>query len=274
MPCFATHPVFALCICVGVSLSVGIPPLHGTNPVDSNEGGLGSAEQKSCFLIGNSLTWDTVPSLMGEGVAWHVDCGKSLPYIFENPNNPCVKSSTLWTEALKSTRYDILCVQPHFGSTLDQDVQVIAKWLALQPDADLVIHTGWGRHAQFVVDYQSNHDDGRMIHTTDYFARLVKALSRRFPDRNITTTGAIEVLYQISRDIEAKQAPFEEFADIYRDDIHLQQKSGRYLVHNLMRVALGLPRSDQGFQIEPGHKEYFDAKIDQFVASRHPPERK
>jgi len=33
----------------------------------------------SCYLIGNSLTWDTVPPLLSGDVQWHVDCGVNLP---------------------------------------------------------------------------------------------------------------------------------------------------------------------------------------------------
>ena len=40
--------------------------------------GLHADELNSVFLIGNSLTWDTVPSQLGPEVKWHVDCGKSL----------------------------------------------------------------------------------------------------------------------------------------------------------------------------------------------------
>src|SRR5690606_39121687 len=55
---------------------------------------------KSYYLIGNSLTWDTSPSLLDGDVQWHVDCGKSLPYIMAHPEMPCVKTSTLWPQAL------------------------------------------------------------------------------------------------------------------------------------------------------------------------------
>ena len=41
----------------------------------------------SYYLIGNSLTWDTVPSKLDGDVQWHVDCGKSLPFIYENPGS-------------------------------------------------------------------------------------------------------------------------------------------------------------------------------------------
>lgn len=38
------------------------------------------------YLIGNSLTWDTVPQRLDGEVQWHVDCGVSLPHIFATPD--------------------------------------------------------------------------------------------------------------------------------------------------------------------------------------------
>ena len=49
-------------------------------------------DTRSYYLIGNSLTWDTVPAWMDGDVQWHVDCGKSLPFIHANPDEPCVKT--------------------------------------------------------------------------------------------------------------------------------------------------------------------------------------
>jgi hypothetical protein len=92
---------------------------------------------KSYYLIGNSLTWDTVPSLLDGDVQWHVDCGKSLPYIYAHPEMPCVKNSTLWPQALKEKQYDLISVQPHYGSTLAEDADTISKWVEMQPKARL-----------------------------------------------------------------------------------------------------------------------------------------
>ena len=94
-------------------------------------------KKQSVYLIGNSLTWDTVPGKLDGNVQWHVDCGKSLPFIFENPGKPCVKSSKLWTKALKEKQYDILSIQSHYGTTLKNDVETISKWMAMQPAACL-----------------------------------------------------------------------------------------------------------------------------------------
>ena len=85
-------------------------------------------ETHSFYLIGNSLTQDTLPSLLDGDVQWHVDCGKSLPFIYENPGQPCVKNSTLWPEALKAKQYNVISVQVHYGSNLDSDAAVIVEW--------------------------------------------------------------------------------------------------------------------------------------------------
>jgi hypothetical protein len=100
-----------------------------------------------------------------------------------------------------------------------------------------------------------------MIHAPDYFHLLKERLQKQFPDRQITLTYAIQVLDEIWHDIQSSQAPFQSFAELYRDEIHLTTQSGRYLAHNLMRSALGQPISDQGFQIDAVQKAYFDKKI-------------
>src|SRR5437764_2889815 len=104
--------------------------------------------QPRVYLIGNSLTWDTVPERLAGDVQWHVDCGVPLPVIFAKPDKPCVTSSTPWPKALKENQYDVVAVQPHYGSTLAQDVETISIWMKLQPKAVFVIHSGWAWHAQ------------------------------------------------------------------------------------------------------------------------------
>ena len=85
------------------------------------------------YLVGNSLTWDTVPSRLDGDAQWHVDCGKSLPYIVEHLEEPCVKTSTLWPAALKEKQYDVISLQVHYGSTLAQDVAAISQLIKNQP---------------------------------------------------------------------------------------------------------------------------------------------
>lgn len=213
------------------------------------------------FLIGNSLTWDTLPGLLDGDVQWHVDCGKNLQYIFDNPANPCVKTSTLWTEALKNKQYDILCVQPFSGTTIEQDLHVISTWLALQPTATIVIHTGWNRADDFEQAYHATDEVNRMTHSPSYFQTLQTRLQTQHPERTIRLTAALDVLDAIWHDIEQSRAPFQSFGELYRDDIHMTTQVGRYLMHNVMRMALQQPLSEQGFQLESAQKAYFDQRL-------------
>lgn len=251
--CFATHMwMFTAC-------------LFGPNQSTDDSQVLRSDPPQSVFMIGNSLTWDTRPPLLGDGVQWHVDCGKNLKYIFENPSAPCVKSSVLWTEALESNEYDVLCVQPHFGTTLAQDVEVISKWLEMQPQAALLIHTGWNRSEDFEAVYHAVIDHERMAHNPAYFQALEEELHKKYPQRTISSTHAMDVLDAVLQDIASGQAPFKQFDELYRDAIHLQNHTGRYLMHNVMRQALGRETSDQGFEVDATAKKYLDQKIAEFA---------
>ncbi len=213
------------------------------------------------FLIGNSLTWDTLPGLLKGDVQWHVDCGKNLKTIYDHPNNPCVKTSTLWPAAFAAKQYDILCVQPHFGTSLDQDVDVISNWLKLQPQARLVIHTGWNRSADFEAAYHARTEGLEMVHALKYFENLTAKLSEKNPRLSIRSTQAIRVLDEIWHDIEHSRAPFTSFEQLYRDNIHMTTQIGRYLMHNLMRIAVDQPLSSQGFELEEPIKSYLDSKL-------------
>ena len=215
------------------------------------------------YTIGNSMTWDTIPSLLdgsSEGkVHWHVDCGKNLIYIFKNSENPCIKSSTIWTEAMKNNQYDFVVVQPYGNfDNLEQEVNVISQWMEMQPNATFIIHTGWSRHKEHEKAY---HNGQR---SPEYFSTIKTKLNSLHPGRSITTTKAVDILDLIYHDIENGNAPFEQFSDLYRDELHMTLTAGRYLMHNVMRTALNQPLSDQGFSdvdVPPELKNYLNQKI-------------
>lgn len=217
----------------------------------------------SYYLIGNSLTWDTLPPKLDGKVAYHVDCGKSLKFIYENPKAPCVKTSTLWPEALKKNQYDFVVVQPHYGTTLKEDTAVISKWMEMQPKAAIVIHTGWARQISREKEYAADSAEGPMTHSTTYFKALIEALQKKHPKRSITQTHAIELLQRIADDIQAKRAPFSELAELHRDAIHMKHDTGRYLMHNAMRNALHQDRTDKGFEkMDEDIKRYLNKVLD------------
>lgn len=218
--------------------------------------------KKSCYLIGNSLTWDTVPAWMDGDVQWHVDCGKSLPFIHDNPQEPCVKSSTLWPKALAEKQYDVISVQTHYGANMAQDVDVISNWVEMQPRAIFVIHTGWAHHEKRAQEYGKKDFLGTMQHIPAYINALLSTLKNKYPDREFRQTHAIDLLAKIAADIKAGKSPFKSVSDIHRDAIHVKLDSGRYLMHNCMRHALGQPRSAEHYaKLDPKVKAYLDTVL-------------
>ena len=227
-----------------------------------------------CYLIGNSLTWDTVPGRMGSRVQWHVDCGVPLTAIFANPDKPCVKESRIWTEALRDEKYDVVSVQPHYGTTLAQDVEVIDRWMKMQPSAVFVIHSGWAYHEKRADEFASYAQPSQMTHSPGYLRALVAELRRLHPGRKLRQTFAQNLLAVIADDIAAGRAPIKDLAELYRDGIHLTHSHGKYLAHNAMRHALGLPPSAQGFDnLDPAQQRYLDRVLSLLKVSREDRER-
>ncbi len=223
-----------------------------------------SPAKASYYLIGNSLTWDTVPSLLSGDVQWHVDCGTHLRHVYNNPGKPCVTNSTLWPTALRDKQYDVISVQPHYGSTLAQDVETIGAWMKLQPKAVFVIHSGWAKQVLRADEFASYNVPDAMVHSPAYFRALLAELRRQHPGRELRQTFAQNLLAQIAEDIAAGKAPIKQLVDLYRDDIHLKPDSGKYLMHNAMRLALGQPPSATGFEkAEPAMKQYLDGVLAQ-----------
>lgn len=217
------------------------------------------AKPKSYFLIGNSLTWDTSPSLLDGDVQWHVDCGVNLQHIYAHPEKPCVKTSTLWPKALAEKQYDVISVQPHYGSTVAQDVETISAWMKLQPKAVFVIHSGWAFHAKREAEFDAYAAPVQMEHSPAYFRALIAELKKAHPGREIRQTFAQTLLAKIGDDVADSVAPIKDVKELYRDDIHLTHGTGKYLAHNAMRRALGQAPSAKGFEkIDPKVKEYLD----------------
>ncbi len=209
------------------------------------------------FTMGNSLTWDTVPSFLDGNVQWHVYCNRNLQYIFDNPEGHCVDTSTPWTTALVDNQYDWLVLQPFDGTTLDQDATLISHWMGMQPTARIVLHTGWAGHANFNSVYNSGNPDDTMRQSPEYFEDLIAELQLRNPGREITSDWTINYLHQIYLDIQNGVGPFTSLSQLYRDPIHMNTY-GHYLTHNTVRKAIGQPFSSEGFAISGEIKTYLD----------------
>jgi hypothetical protein len=87
------------------------------------------------FVLGSSFSWDGRPPLLRGSNAWHIDCGRTLQYIWDQPASPCESSSSPWTGALAIGSYDFISFQPVPGtdSTREADVAAISAWMAMQP---------------------------------------------------------------------------------------------------------------------------------------------
>ncbi len=228
-------------------------------------GSVVSAEEGSVFLLGNSLTWDTVPAKLDGDVQWHVDCGKSLPYMVGNPDDPCVKSSTLWPKALQEKQYDVISIQVHYGSTLKEDTAAVLKLIENQPNARVVIHTGWARSIERAEEWSNSNDtfSATMKHHRNYFDALLNNLRGSRPKQEFSRSYAMDLLQVVAADIQSGEARVESVNELYRDAIHMNVVTGRYLMHNAMRHAIGQPRSASGFeQLNSEIKVYLDRVLD------------
>lgn len=197
---------------------------------------LSTALAETVFTIGNSLTWDTSPPNL-DNSQWHIFCNKNLRFIADNPTGHCINTSVLWTDALANQQFDYVTVQPFSGTTLQDDVSVISQWMAMQPDAQFVLHTGWGSSATHGMQWHSQPSNLSVFSpTAAYFDTLESAIEQQ-TGREVHQTAAGDVLASIAADIANGSSPFDSLGDLYRDSIHMNSEGG-YLMRNLMRLGV------------------------------------
>ena len=99
------------------------------------------------YVLGSSYSADALPAGLDGTPAWHLGCSYPLLWHWNNPDNPCVASSTIWPVALAATPYDAISYQPvpmpHPSVTLQSDLDSVTAWMALQPLSTTVIHPTW-----------------------------------------------------------------------------------------------------------------------------------
>lgn len=217
------------------------------------------------FSIGNSLTWDTKPALLGDA-AWHIADGANLKDIYNNPSGYDNAQSTQWDVALQNNTYDYLTIQPFRGTTLAEDTNFISAWMNMQPDATIVLHTGWAPSATHATDYETTSTQ-TMSPSASYFDALEQELTALHPGRTLRRTQAAQILYDIAQDIAAEQAPLNSLGELYRDFIHMSFSDGRYLMHNVMRMAL-----NQGLDLDDNdtatpQRQYLNGKLQAALAN-------
>lgn len=218
------------------------------------------ARGEAIFSIGNSLTWDTDLFYLDGSVDYHIACNWNLEQISSDPSFACVDGNSRWDIALSSKQYDVLTVQPYRGTTMSEDVAAINHWMSLQPDARVVIHTGWARIDEIQGQYH-NTDSTALSYSPAYFDELVNRLREADPDRSIRRTRAMDAIYLINQDTGNGLGPFSDMSELYRDPVHMNYSAGRLLAHNAMREALGQPLRDTGWGVSGENAAYLNSKI-------------
>ena len=223
------------------------------------------------YFIGNSLTVQTFPNLIGqphpyEGINYQLIGNTTLRGHMEQPLD-VIKTNTIgWQHAIDldqsgERNFDILIMQlhghPNFDSTWATDTEFIETMVAgLEPD-QLIIHTAWphlafwDEHSEFAGPIT---DETPTYPTQFYAAALVEEFQFRYPNLEVTDTGHHGMLQQFRVDLEndAEALP-ESFASRvftdYFDHIHIESETQEVedtltlAVHLRMKHKLGLDDS-------------------------------
>jgi hypothetical protein len=232
-----------------------------------------SNSRADVYVLGSSYSEDALPRFLDDRPQWHIDCGKSLQYIFDNPLAPCDLMSTIWPVALSTTQFNYISFQPvkDVGITEQSDIDTIGYWLSLQPTAVGVIHPTWPIPSQWEsVFHDPNPDNALTNYSQQYAYDLINKLRAVNPGRRIVTDRANEILDSIYHDIQNGIGPLTDFHQLFRDESGHMSDYGQYLQHNALRQAFGqrtgIDHSPNG--IPRTIKKYFDARI---RACRHAP---
>lgn len=214
---------------------------------------------ESIYCIGNSLTLDCEFQLLDGTVGYNINSGTTLQYAYDHTTAEATSpDSGPWRQAFAAKQYDYITVQPSPGTTLDQDATVIAAWMALEPNAKFVLHTGWAHDSIFETEYHGGNPNDYCNRSPEYMNDLIAEVAQR-TGRTMVSTRANDALDMIYHDIQNGIGPFADFSDIYRDDTHLNI-TGQFLAHDLMRQAIGEPLisfNDPNFAGVPaGTKDY------------------
>lgn len=205
------------------------------------------------YHIGNSLTWDSRPDFqealaIAAGIAtevgFHINCGRSLPYIQANPDQSCVvpPPSGLYAEALPSRRWDAVTLQLHMTfpkPTLGEDLAALRFFVELAQEnpenasTQFFLYTGWPGRDHFVEWWD---EPGEFDLETE------TAISRAYYDAAFATYAdefgeslrlipVGEVLYHLKERIENGQVPdvFNFRSQLYRDAVHMTRDYGRHV---------------------------------------------
>lgn len=226
--------------------------------------GAGASAQQTTYRIGNSLTWDSQPGAIEKLAAqrgwkhregYHINCGKSLQRIWENPEEVCVKPVAeygTFRKALTEKQWSAVALQPYPAkgeSTLATDAARILDFISLtrenEANAETVfyIYAGWPAQSlgplKDVWGKEVTDDDSTpTILAEDYFGHLLRRV-RGATDAEVRVIPVGHVLAALDGRIQAGGVPgFTSITQLYRDNVHLTGDVGRYVAGITTLAAL------------------------------------
>lgn len=235
--------------------------INGVELLYPSEDDVAANYPRKVFSIGNSLLADASPGVLGRGVGYVINSGEGLSYHAANPTSSTSADSYFWGDAASDQSWDALILQPFpedplqtLATELANCQTIIDAFDVNSPDAIILIHEGFAPSSSVEAGTRiDNAFNGSFDYSDGYFEELVKGLRAANPGRDIRRSQTNRAVWVVKEDLEAGTDPLLLASSIdeiggdfggdalYRDGLHINYTSGRYLVHNCCRRALGLP---------------------------------
>lgn len=205
------------------------------------------------YCIGNSHTWDFSPSSeflkIGESIdkkinsGWHINCGKNLSSIWNNPKQACVEFTKFgnFENAICDYQWDAITIQPFINGIGKIEEETIKKFYDFisgtkNKSSALFVYCTWPHNTaeklsnfNYSEVWQSeyNKQDTLQNLSEKFFVSLEKSVNKYSTKVQYIRVG--KVLYLFDQKAKEGQIPgFSGAGDLYRDAWHLNN-IGRYI---------------------------------------------
>lgn len=248
-----------------------------------------TAKELKIYNIGNSLTWDSKPTVQDDVLArngytvvrgYHIKCGRGLTYIEINPDDTCIAPPEPygnWKHALINHEWDIITIQAYTGGTGISEVAATASIIqeaisgGRNQDCVFFLYLAWPRileSSNFADLVMTSFEDKNepvslSIGFLDYWYSELSSLFPTLDIRVIPTGIVFAIIDEKLRELEI--SPYTNTYDLYRDSDHMNHVEGRHIAMSTMLSAItGIRTEDIIFPVG-----YFDSYNSTFVELSH-----
>lgn len=237
-------------------------------------------ESYRIYNIGNSHTWDHRPSTgfleiaksmdMEISNGWHINCGKNIHHIWNNPEQVCVELTRFgyFKDAIAKHEWDAITIQPFVNGLGKNETEAIKKLYtfvrkANNPETQVFVYCSWPKNTgeeltdfdyakAWLADY--NPEDTLRSVSEEFFTYMETSVREFAADVQFVPVG--RVIYYFDRKAKAGEIPgFSGAGELYRDRYHMNNV-GRYMAGlSMFSSILGIdPRDVPDFEAYP-HSE-------------------